>query len=115
MLRVTATLSDVGGEFTFPQPKTSRARRSVDLPEFVVAWLRRQRAAQAERRLFYGETWTDYGVVLDDVAGAPRPPWSVSAAFRRLTQELELPRTRFHDLRHARHAAARRRRAPEGR
>jgi integrase len=40
-------------------------------------------------------------VVLDDVAGAPRPPWSVSAAFRGLTRELELPRTRFHDLRHA--------------
>jgi integrase len=54
-----------------------------------------------ERRLFYGETWTDYDVVLDDVAGAPFAPWSVSADFRRITRELELPRTRFHDLRHA--------------
>jgi integrase len=101
VLGVTATLSYVAGEFSFPQPKTSRARRSVDLPEFVVAFLRRQRKTQLERRLFYGETWTDYDVVLDDVAGAPFAPWSVSADFRRLGRELELPRTRFHDLRHA--------------
>ena len=45
--------------------------------------------------------WTDYGVVLDDVAGASFAPWSVSADFRRLVSELELPRTRFHDPRHA--------------
>lgn len=84
VVRVTATLSYVGGEFSFPQPKTSRARRSVDLPEFVVVFLRRQRKAQLERRLFYGETWTDYDVVLDDLAGAPFAPWSVSADFRPL-------------------------------
>jgi hypothetical protein len=66
VLRVTATLSYVAGEFTFPQPKTSCARRSVDLPAFAVAFLRRQRKAQLERRLFYGETWTDYDVVLDE-------------------------------------------------
>ena len=81
VLRVTATLSfATGREFTFPAPKTSRARRSVDLPEFVVAFLRRQRRAQLERRLFYGETWTDYDVVLDDVAGAPFAPWGVLSA-----------------------------------
>jgi integrase len=67
-----------------------------------VAFLKRQRKEQVERRLFYGETWTDYGIVLDDVAGAPFAPWSVSAEIRRLTRELDLPRTRFHDLRHAR-------------
>jgi integrase len=101
VLRVTATLSYVGGEFTFPQPKTSRARRSVDLAGFVVTFLRRQRKEQNERRLFLGPVWTEYDVVLDDVAGASFAAWSVSSDFRRITRELELPRTRFHDLRHA--------------
>ncbi len=32
VLRVAATLSYIGGEYTFTLPKTSRARRSVDLP-----------------------------------------------------------------------------------
>jgi integrase len=45
VLLVTATLSYGAGEFSFPQPKTSRARRSVDLPEFVAEFLRRQRKA----------------------------------------------------------------------
>ncbi len=48
VIRVTATLSKAGGEFTFSQPKTYRARRSIDLPPFVVTFLRRQRKAQTE-------------------------------------------------------------------
>jgi hypothetical protein len=48
VLRLTATPYYVGGEFTFPQPKTSRARRSVDLPAFAADFLRRQRKMQAE-------------------------------------------------------------------
>jgi integrase len=101
VLRVTATLSYVAGEFTFPQPKTYRARRSVDLPEFVVEYLRRQRKAQATQMMRVRDVWLDFGVVLSDEIGQPLAPWSVSSDFRRLTRELELPRTRFHDLRHA--------------
>jgi integrase len=40
-------------------------------------------------------------VRVSDEIGQPLAPWSVSSDFRRLTRELELPRTRFHDLRHA--------------
>jgi integrase len=94
-------MSYVAGEFTFPQPKTSRARRSVDLPEFVVAFLRRRRKDQATWKMALRDVWEDHDVVLDDGIGLPLAPWSVSADFRRLTKELELPRTRFHDLRHA--------------
>jgi integrase len=101
VLRVTATLVYSGGEFAFPQPKTSRARRSVDLPDFVVAFLKRQRKAQAEQKMRLRDVWSDYGVVLSAPIGEPLSPWSVSADFRRLTKALELPRTRFHDLRHA--------------
>jgi len=100
-LRVTATLSYVEREGAFPAPKTSRARRSVDLPEFVVAFMRRQRKAQATQQMRVRDVWSDYGVVLSDEIGDPLAPWSVSADFRRLVAELELPRTRFHDLRHA--------------
>jgi integrase len=101
VIRVTATLSYVAGEFTFPQPKTYRARRPIDVPEFVVSFLRRQRKAQAEQQMRVRDVWMDYGIVLFDPIGQPLAPWSVSADFRRLTRELELPRTRFHDLRHA--------------
>jgi integrase len=101
VLRVASTLSAVGGEFTFSTPKTSRARRSVDLPAFVVSLLRRHRKEQNQRKLAFRDAWGDHDVVLDDGIGQPLSPWTVSADFRRVVAELGLPRTRFHDLRHA--------------
>jgi integrase len=43
----------------------------------------------------------DSDVVLDNGVGEPLAPWTASADFRRIVRELGLPRTRFHDLRHA--------------
>jgi hypothetical protein len=57
--------------------------------------------AQATQQMRIRDVWMDYGVVLSDEIGQPLAPWSVSTDFRRLVHELELPRTRFHDLRHA--------------
>ena len=101
MLHVAATLSVAGGEFTFSAPKTNRARRSVDLPDSAVAFLRRHRTEQNEQKLAYRDVWGEYDVVLEDGIGQPLSPWTVSADFRRVIAELGLPRTRFHDLRHA--------------
>jgi integrase len=95
VLRVTATLSYGGGEYEFTPPKTSRARPSVDLPAFVVGYLRRHREEQKVRSLGTSD------VVIDNGIGEPLAPWTASADFRRIVRELELPRTRFHDLRHA--------------
>jgi integrase len=99
--RVTATLAYAGGEFSFTAPKTYRARRAVDLPWFVVDYLRRQRRAQTERRLAIGELWEDFDIVLDGVVGRPIPPWSVSHGFAQMIGAMGLPKIRFHDLRHA--------------
>lgn len=101
VLRVSATLAHVGGEYAFTPPKTSRARRSVDLPAFVIAYLRRRYKDQLQQRMAMRDVWIDTDVVLDNGIGEPLAPWTASADFRRITKELELPRTRFHDLRHA--------------
>ena len=101
VLRVASTLSVAGGEFTFGAPKTNRARRSVDLPDSVVGFLRRHRKEQSERKLAFRDIWGDHDVVLDDGIGQPLSPWAVSADFGSVVAELGLPRTRFHDLRHA--------------
>ena len=101
VLRVASTLSYVDGEFTFTAPKTSCARRSVDLPDTVVAFLRKLRKEQTQRKMAYRDVWDEHDVVFDDGIGQPLSPWTVSADFRRVVAELGLPRTRFHDLRHA--------------
>ena len=100
--RVASTLSYTGsGEFAFTATQTSRARRSVDLPDFVVAFLRRHRREQAERKMALRDVWSQLDLVFDNGIGEPLSPWTVSADFRRVVAELGLPRTRFHDLRHA--------------
>jgi hypothetical protein len=45
--------------------------------------------------------WSQLDLVFDNGIGEPLSPWTVSADFRRVVAELGLPRTRFHDLRHA--------------
>lgn len=79
------------------EPCTTR----VDLPEFVVAFLCGHRKEQNERKLAYRDVWGDHDIVFDDGIGQSLSPWTVSADFRRVVSELGLPRTRFHDLRHA--------------
>ena len=101
VLRVGSTLSVAGGEFTLTAPKTPRARRSIDLPPFVVGFLRRHRKEQNERKLAFRDVWGDHDVVFDNGIGEPMSPWTVGADFRRVIAELGLPKTRFHDLRHA--------------
>jgi integrase len=54
-----------------------------------------------QQQMAHRNVWVDTDVVLDNGIGEPLAPWTVAADFRRITKELELPHTRFHDLRHA--------------
>jgi integrase len=102
VVRVTSTLSyPSAGTYVFAPPKTSRARRSIDLPPFVVAFLKRHRREQLERRMALRDVWIDTDVVFDDGIGQPMSPWVVGADFRRIVRELGLPRITFHSLRHS--------------
>jgi integrase len=67
----------------------------------VITFLRRHRREQRERMMALRDVWTGLDLVFDDGIGQPMSPWTVSADFRRIVHELGLPRTRFHDLRHA--------------
>jgi integrase len=68
---------------------------------FVVAFLRRHRREQAERKMALRDVWSQLDLVFDNGIGEPLSPRTVSADSRRVVAELGLPRTRFHDLRHA--------------
>jgi integrase len=68
VLRVASTLSYAGGEFS---RRRRRARRSVDLPEFVVAFLRKHRKEQSERKMAYRDVWDEHDIVLADGIGQP--------------------------------------------
>jgi len=108
-LKVSQAVARIGGkrygakgELRFVEPKTSRSRRSMALPEFVVKALRAHRVQQAEARLAAGPAWQDNGLVFATGKGTPIEPSSLVADFKALLVEAKLPRTvRFHDLRHS--------------
>jgi len=100
-LAVRHTLARVGGALTLLEPRTDRSRRSVVLPEFVVAALRAHRTRQRVERLVAGSRWTDSGHVFATTVGSPQDAAAVTRAFKRALVRAGLPESRFHDLRHA--------------
>lgn len=58
---------------SFGDPKTRRSRRSLDLPEPVIASLREHSKRQAAERL-KARTWTDYDLVFPTSVGTPLNP-----------------------------------------
>lgn len=103
---------------TWKPPKTKNSVREIELPSFVVAALRRHKAAQAERRLLVGEGWgfavekthgsidMDPGefvtdLVVDRGLGEPWDPATFSTYWSRFATAEKFPAgLSFHGLRH---------------
>ncbi len=100
-LTVRHSLHRSGGAVVLSEPKTRRSRRTVTLPAFAVTALRRQRDwFQAQDRLLAAEAWQDGRYVFTTRIGTPMHSGDVTRALQRLLAAAELPRMRFHDLRH---------------
>ena len=89
-----------GGGYEFSEPKTKNGTRKVRLAEHVVRELRAHRAEQREARLGVGPAWTDEDLVFANEYGRPLGEDKVTENFHRALDRAELPRIRFHDLRH---------------
>jgi integrase len=91
----------VDHKLIFVPPKSERSRRVLPLPVFLVDALRAHRVHQLEERLAGGERWHDSGLVFTSRTGAPLDERNVTRIFQRFLAAAELPRVRFHDLRHS--------------
>ncbi len=100
-LRVRHTLARVNGRLTLLEPKTERSRRTVILPDVVIVSLRAHRTRQRMERLVAGSRWTESGHVFTTIVGTPIEAAAVTRAFHAALRRAGLPRSRFHDLRHA--------------
>jgi integrase len=99
-LAVTQTLIALGNKPAFSTPKTARSRRQIALDSGTVGALREHRVRQVEERLAWGPAYQDNDLVFCREDGAPLNPAVLSERFERLAREVDLPRLRFHDLRH---------------
>jgi integrase len=100
-LRVRYTLANVQGELTLLEPKTDRSRRNVMLPDLVTVALQAHRTRQKMERLVAGSRWVDSGHVFTTLQGKPMHAGTATRAFKAALERAGLPRSRFHDLRHA--------------
>jgi integrase len=100
--RVTIkTAKRVKYELRFKEPKTKQSRRTIAMPPFVIARLRRHRLAQAERLLADGAGRPDGSTLVFEREGQPWNPNTFGLTFARIAREANLPKVRLHDLRHS--------------
>ena len=101
-LMVRKQLQRLRGRSYLVEPKTSASRRVVPLPAPIAARLRVRRQAQREEQLAAGIAWAGnpFGLVFTREDGSPIVAETLTEHYQALLQEAELPRKRFHDLRH---------------
>jgi integrase len=90
-----------GGGYEFNPPKTKAGRRTIALTPPVIEALKAHRRRQNEERLFLGAAWHDMDLVFPSQIGTPQDGSNLANVhFARILQKSDLPRIRFHDLRH---------------
>jgi integrase len=101
VLFVNQSLEHTTGSLRFKTPKTSKSRRPVTLPAFLVEALVRHRAEQAEHRLLVGPSYQNHHLVVARDDGLPLHPDGFTHGFAKLVARAGVQKVRFHDLRHS--------------
>jgi integrase len=100
-VRIVESLEQTKSGLRFKAPKTDKVR-AVTLPAFAIGELQRLKREQAEDLLALGVRQTGETLVCARADSTPLQPRSLTHEFSRLIRrEKELPRVRFHDLRHS--------------
>lgn len=99
-LAVVESAEQTKAGIRYKEPKGGRAR-TVALSATVTKELRAHRLRQAEELLRLGVRQTDEMFVVAQADGQPLQPRSLTHEWTRLLKDCDLPRIRFHDLRHA--------------
>lgn len=96
---------DGGKQIELGELKTTRARRSLDLPSSVVEALKRHKSRQASERLSAGPlwsaTWASFGLVFTTELGTPLDPSNLRRQFHTLTEQAGLGKWKPYELRHS--------------
>ena len=100
-LSVSQTIVTVGRETELSTPKTASGRRLIALDTQTAAALRLHRKQQTEERLALGlGHHGEHGLVFTQIDGALLHPNAVTHAFAHRIKNANVPKIRFHDLRH---------------
>ncbi len=88
------------GDYQLVPTKNSKGR-TITVAPFIVETLRKAKKQQLENRLRYGTLWQDTDFVFANELGEHLKTHTVYKNFKAVMKQLDLPNTRFHDLRHS--------------
>lgn len=97
-ISVIQTLSNTGDRFQ--ETKTSNGKRSIALPVEVIDQLRRHKLMIAKEKLKAGPVYQDNDLIVCTSIGTKMLPSNLRRTWNRLLEKCNVPKIRFHDLRH---------------
>lgn len=89
-----------GGGLVLDKPKTKTSVRSIKLGQDTIDVLEAQKKLIAKERETKHEIWQEEGFVFPSTVGTAIDPSNMLRYFRASLQAANLPKIRFHDLRH---------------
>jgi Phage integrase family len=100
-LSVLESLEQTRSGINFKAPKTAGSRRTVSITPLLAAILNKHRISQSKLRLKLGSAYLPLDLVVACEDGSPMSPQRLSDQFRALIAKTDVPKVRFHDLRHS--------------
>lgn len=97
---IRRALARIPGEVFFKEPKTDESQRCVYLPNGLISLLKAHRKKQLKMKMLLGPEYKDHNLVVCRENGEPWNPATFTKRFQEFVEKNELPRIRFHDLRH---------------
>ncbi len=84
----------------FKTPKTKAGDRVIPLFDNIIKYLKKHKINQSEKKLSLGESFQDNNLVTCNGIGNPVGPRNLSREFKKIVKAADLPKIRFHDMRH---------------
>ena len=98
-VRQSVQYTPLNGIF-FKEPKTESGKRDIKVGAIVMSALKQHRVDQTKKKLLLGNSYSDQDLIFCQDDGRPAHPDTISSWFQKFLADNELPRIRFHDLRH---------------
>lgn len=99
VLHVHQTLSHDGKKL-YQDTKTKSSKRTISLIDWTLAILKDQRKKYKKQKLAAGADYKDHDLVICTKIGTPINPRNLLRTFYSLMKKADVPKIRFHDLRH---------------
>lgn len=90
-----------GKRFELCELKTEGSNRIIKVPDTIMTIIKKRRKELIENKLKYGSDFSDDNLVCSNTDGTFINPDYLNRQLNKITKIHELPKIRFHDLRHA--------------